>query len=306
MAFFFDRFWSAMLCLTWRWDLNQWNSHRLSGESFKIAMVGRENRDHKLRNIVLVAIVFLVVLELIIYLIAASSSGIEYRVLIEDREGHVLYETPGKHLTRYEELSFQNRYGPVENYIVRVVTAERPFPFRAWFIAATGVPIGGILILAFLIKGYMAIFDRSFGQSNVSTDYLEGQEVTLTPKQSLLKWFQSLSLFHIGVLILALLVAMWVVPNVISETITKIVVFMENHPVFSGATFALVAGIIIWIIYLRYKLAREAVRYQFELAKMRLERKALENSYPKLAGNIPPSITSGEESDERRNYNEMV
>ncbi|MCX7822542.1 MAG: hypothetical protein N2260_03745 [Syntrophobacterales bacterium] len=265
-------------------------------------MMAYEGETSKLKKVVLGAIVFLVVVELIIYLIAASSSGIDYRVVIEDKDGRILYETPGKHLTRYEEMSFQSRYGSIENYIVRVVSTERPFPFRAWLVAAIGIPIGGLLILAFLIRGFLAIFDDSRGKKIT-------QDLEFSFKKSPVRFIQSLSLFHLGGLILLFLLALWIIPNVISELAVKIIGFMERHPGFFIATFVLIAGVVIWVIYLKYKLAKEAVRYQFELAKIRLERSALENRrdmFPELPESSLPSIASGEIQDKKGDHNEVV
>ncbi len=261
-----------------------------------------ENKSSASKTVILAAIIFLIIVELTIYTIAASMSGTEYRVIIQDREGHVLYETPGKHLTRYEELSFQNRYGPVENYIVRVVSQERPFPFRAWLAASIGIPIGAILMLAFLVRGYLAIFERKTG--NKLTD--EETEAALSPKLFLHKYVASLSLFHVGVVVLVLLIALWIIPNALSEITGKVVSFFERHPFFSAAVFIFVAGVILWTIYLRYRLSQETVRYQFELARMRLEQKALkisEESSPELPDKSS-SIAIGKISDERRDHHD--
>jgi hypothetical protein len=270
--------------------------------------VEKERMAGASKKAIIGAIAFLVIVELLIYTIAASTSGTEYRVIIEDREGHVLYETPGKHLTRYEELSFQNRYGPVENYIVRVVTQERSFPFRAWLAASVGIPIGAVLILAFLIRGYMAIFDTNRGDTYTG---LDDKTIFASPssKPSFIGWIQSLSLFHLGAVVIILLIAFWIIPNAVSEAAAKVVYFMEHHPVICSGFFIFVAGIVVWVIYLRYKLSREIVRYQFELAKMRLERASLpdlkEADEPKLLENhLPPEPK--DVSDERRKHHGMV
>lgn len=265
-------------------------------------MAETENRLSANKTVVLAAIVFLIIVELAIYTIAASMSGREYRVIVEDREGHVLYETPGKHLTRYEELSFQNRYGPVENYIVRVVTQERPFPFRAWLVASIGIPIGAILILAFVVRGYLAIFSGE-GESK-DTD--GSGDAPLLSKSLLGKQVSSVSLFHLGVVVLVFLIALWIVPNAVSEVTAKIILFLEQHPFFSAGLFLFIAGVILWTIYLRYRLSQEAVRCQFELAKMRLERRALkapEDASPDLPDESS-SIALGKISDERRNHHD--
>lgn len=265
------------------------------------------NIEHK--KIAITATVFLIVVEIIIYLVAAASSGLEYRVIIEDKEGHLLYETPGKHLSRFEELSFQNRYGPVENYIVRVVSQEKPFPFRAWLVASIGIPVGGVLILAFLIKGYLAIFENGEKRPEIHSRS-KHSDISFSTKQSVIGWIGSLSLFHIGAVTLVFLIALWIIPNAISETTSKIIGFMEKHPFFSIALLLFMAGFLVWVVYLRYRLAREAVRYQFELARIRLELNALETSQDKRP-QLPPdsslSIVPGKiQDEERRDRNEMV
>jgi cytochrome bd-type quinol oxidase subunit 2 len=193
----------------------------------------------------------------------------------------------------------------VENYIVRVVTKERAFPFRAWLAASIGIPIGAILILAFIIRGYMTIFDNNRRNEHPS---FNDQTIFKTSKLSFIGWIQSLSLFHLGVVVLVLLIALWIIPNAVSEIAAKIVSFMERHPVICAGFLLFAAVIVVWVIYLRYKLSREVIRYQFELAKMRLERKALpeyQELDQKLLGN-PSSIEPKEISDERRDHHGMV
>ncbi len=212
-----------------------------------------------------VIILGLLVLELIIYLAAASQSGTEHYVVIEDNAGRVLYKTPGKALTRYEEMSFRSTFGPVENYRVRIVPVEKPFPFRGWFASAVGIPVGLTLLIAFAVKSYQALFEYRMERSSNKPDFSD-----LKGWKYLFHLLSSFSVFQLGFMVAVLALFVWVVPNVTETLLKNILSFIEKHVFLVIAVCVFIAGLIVWIVYLRYRISKEIVRYQFELAKIQL------------------------------------
>ena len=209
----------------------------------------------------------LLLLELVIYLAAASQSGTEYYVIIEDSNGKILYKTRGKALTRYEEISFRSTFGPVEKYKVRVVSSKKPFPFRGWLASAIGVPIGLVLLIAFAVKSYQAMFEYKTTQSSAKVELSQ-----LKGWRYLIHLLGSLSVFQLGFMVAVLAVIIWVVPNVTESLFKATVTFVERHAIFVTGVLIFLGGLVVWIIYLRYKLSKEIVKYQFELSKIKLER----------------------------------
>ena len=115
-----------------------------------------EGKRHQ--KIVLTASILLfLLLELVIYLAAASQAGEKSRVLITDSNGAKVYETPGAVLTSYEKLVFENNFGPLNKYQVHVETTSMAFPFRAWLSSAVGIPVGLILLVAFIVRSYLSL-----------------------------------------------------------------------------------------------------------------------------------------------------
>ncbi len=212
----------------------------------------QESLRQEKKTIALLVISFLVV-ELVIYLAAASMSGMEYRVLVETPDGRVLYETPGKSLTKYEEISLENQFGSLSNYKIRVVSKERPFPFRGWLAASVGIPVGSILVLAFVIRGYFAIFEKGG----------EALDLDESPKpkgiKSIFYLIKRLSIFQLGFLVVLLVISVWIIPD-----------FIKQNMVVLWIVLAFLAFLVVWIIYLRYRLYREMLAYRFELAKMKI------------------------------------
>ena len=60
---------------------------------------------------------------------------------------------------RVQQVLFRKKtFGSLDQYRVNLITRERPFPFRAWFVAAVGIPVGIVLLFAFVVKSYVALF----------------------------------------------------------------------------------------------------------------------------------------------------
>ncbi len=207
----------------------------------------------------------LLILELIIYLAAASQSGTEHYVVIEDSAGRVLYKTPGKALTRYEEISFRSTFGPVENYRVRVVSVKRPFPFRGWLASAVGIPVGLVLLIAFAVKSYQALFEYKTGKSSDKPDFSD-----LRGWKYLFHLLSSFSVFQLGFMVAVLALFVWVVPNLTETLLKSLMSFVDKHVFWVVAIFLFIGGLIVWVVYLRYRISKEIVRYQFELARAQL------------------------------------
>lgn len=228
----------------------------------KIATLLREN---KTLFIIVAVVLFLVELE--IFALAAIKSGRKSWLQVIDANGNVIHETDGKNLSDFNKYYFEKTFGPFEQYHVKLETKQFPFPFRAWFVAAVGIPVGAILLFAFAVQAYLSLFykERNSDQYDVKKNEHEYRF------EKLIAAVSRFNIFTIGFLVLLGVFSYWVVPNLIVhvgklgvETLTRYKwIFLSFGMVFLG--FA------IWVIYLKYLLAKKAIESHAEIDKYRLQ-----------------------------------
>src|SRR5690606_22596008 len=78
----------------------------------------------------------LFMIELQILAVAVLHSGRKSLLQVLDDKKNIIYEVDGKNLNDFDRYFFEKIFGPLEQYQVRNITREVPFPFRAWFAAA--------------------------------------------------------------------------------------------------------------------------------------------------------------------------
>lgn len=221
------------------------------------------------KTLFIIIIVGLFLLELEIFALAAMKSGRKSWLQVIDGNGNVIHETSGKNLSEFNKYYFEKTFGPFENYDVRLKTRDNPFPFRAWFVAAIGIPVGAMLLFGFVVKAYVAIFHGSELQGDDSKPACEpGYESRL---ESILYRISRMNIFIIGFLIFIGVVSYWIIPNMITylgRTGIETVIRFKWVFITLGA---LVVGIGLWIVYLRYLLAKKSIESRAEIEKHRLE-----------------------------------
>lgn len=224
-------------------------------------------RDHKTIFILLAVGLFL--LELEIFALAAMKSGRQARLEVYNAAGHLIYETDGQNLSKFNRYYFEKTFGPLEQHEVRLVRRDRPFPFRAWFVAAVGIPLGVVLLFAFLVKAFQSLFVGA-GQEG-ATAAAGGADAPDNRLERVVGQFSRLNVFALGALVLLAVLAYWILPNAVAylgrvglETVLRFRWFLLGAALLA---FALV----VWIVYLRYLLARKTIESRTELDKYRLQ-----------------------------------
>ncbi|MBC2712796.1 MAG: hypothetical protein HGJ94_17935 [Desulfosarcina sp.] len=232
-------------------------------KTMRISNLIQENK-----TLFIIIIVGLFLLELEIFALAAMKSGRKSWLQVIDANGNVIHETSGKNLSEFNKYYFEKTFGPFENYQVRLETRENPFPFRAWFVAAIGIPVGAMLLFGFVVKAYVAIFHGSELQGDESEPAGEpGYESRL---ESILYRISRMNIFIIGFLIFVGVISYWIIPNMITFIgRTGIDAIIRFKWVFITLG-AVVAGIGVWIVYLRYLLAKKSIESRTEIEKHRL------------------------------------
>ncbi len=223
----------------------------------------RENR-----TLFIVIAVGLFLIELEIFVLAAMKSGRQSVIQVMTPAGEVIYESDGQNLSQFDKYYFEQNFGPIDQYELRLHTRERPFPFRAWFVAAFGLPISAILLFAFVVKAYLSIFYADRLKES-------GEALDLSDDASILERFlvrvSRYNIFIIGFLVLMGIMAYWVVPNFIAYLSRLGVDTLIRYKWFFLTAAVVSLGLLIWVIYLRYLLARRTIESRTEVEKHRLE-----------------------------------
>jgi len=222
----------------------------------------RENR-----TLLIVIAVGLFLIELEIFIIAAMRSGHKSVIQVKNVAGEVIYESDGNNLSQFDKYYFEQNFGALEQYRLNLVTRQTPFPFRAWFVAAFGLPVGGMLLFAFVVKVYLTIFyPEQLAAATTAASLNDGSRF-----ERFLLRVSRYNIFIIGFLLLMGIFAYWVVPNLIVYVGQVSIDTLVRYKWFFITTAVVFLGLLIWVIYLRYLLARKSIESRTELEKHRLE-----------------------------------
>jgi hypothetical protein len=224
-------------------------------------------KEHKTVFIIIGVVLFLIELE--IFAVAAMNSGRKAWLQIIDGNGNVIHETDGKSLSDFNKYYFEKTFGPLDQYEKRLEVREQPFPFRAWFTAAVGIPIGVILLFAFVVKAYVSLFYGEEAARSKASGSRTGPHETEFEK--IVATISSFNIFTIGFLLLLGVFMYWVLPNMVTYIGRVSVDTLIRFKWVFIAAGMVVVGLFIWIIYLRYLLARRSIDNQAELEKARLQ-----------------------------------
>lgn len=218
-------------------------------------------------------LVGLFLLELEILVIAAARSGPTPSLIITDTQGRIVYEAVGRDLDTFDPAMFEKIFGPLEGYHVQRVSRNIPFPFRAWFVASVGIPLGGMLLFAFIVRAFVAVFQgdkRRYPDDTV----IPPEQKAGSPENRLdriLDKIGRLNIFAMGFLIFLIVISYWILPNTMVYLGRTGIDTVRRYRWFFLAGGGAVFGVFIWIVYLRYLLAKKHMESQTKLEKYRLE-----------------------------------
>jgi hypothetical protein len=244
-------------------------------------------QENKTLFIILAVGLFLVELE--IFAMAAMKSGREAHVQIRDHQDNLLFESSASKLDPDEKKEFENTFGPLSDYQVKLVTVQRPFPFRAWFAGAVGLPIGAVLLFGFFIKAYESLFFRNevLLKSPAPGDFAQSDRL-----ERLIVRIRRLNIFAIGGFVLLLALGLFAVPHLLSEFGRHAVAVIARYRWVVLGICGVFLALVVWIIFLRYLLARKAIETQADVEKYRLqlEMTAQNAAVPQLSGQEGPQL----------------
>ena len=239
-------------------------------------------QENKTLFIILAVGLFLVELE--IFAMAAMKSGRQATVQVRDQQDNVIFEARSSRLDTREKAEFENTFGPLSNYHVKLVTLQRPFPFRAWFAAAVGLPIGAVLLFGFFVKAYEALF---FGGARLPEGASQVQAESADRLERLLGRVSRLNIFAIGGFVLLFALGLFAVPHMLAEFGRHGVAVISRYRWVVLGIVAVFLGLVIWIVFLRYLLARKTIETQADVEKYRLQLEML--GKPESLPRLPPT-----------------
>lgn len=223
-------------------------------------------KENKTLFIIIGVALFLIEIE--IFAFALMKSGDHSKLQVIDANGDILYEADGENLSEFNKYYFESNFGPLKNYKVRRVPQERPFPFRVWLTAAVGVPIGSILLFAFVVKAFFSLF---YGDKEKTTPSGPSEYKTGTKLEKAVSEISNLSVFTIGFFVVLALFLYMVIPDMImyigktgEETIIK-------YKWFFLSLLMVILCLFTWIVYLKYRLAVKSIDAQTEIDKYRIQ-----------------------------------
>ncbi|PIF02897.1 MAG: hypothetical protein CR990_00600 [Desulfococcus sp.] len=241
-------------------------------------------RENKTAFIIIAVVLFLIEMEILA--MAVLKSRREKNLQILDGRGNIIYEADGDNLSDFNKYYFEKTFGSLDQYDKRLEIRERPFPFRAWLTAAAGVPIGIILLFAFVVKAYVALFYGDPG-GNGPKKGARRQDYE-TEMERIIATISSFNIFTIGFLVLTGVFMYWVLPNMVAYLgRVSIETLIRFKWVVLGMT-AVLLGLLTWIIYLRYLLAKRNIDRQADVEKARLELAWRQGEMP-----VTPLLTDG-------------
>ncbi|MBF0113036.1 MAG: hypothetical protein HQK74_09930 [Desulfamplus sp.] len=241
-------------------------------------------KDHKILLIIVVVGFFLIEIE--IFAVAVMKSGRQSWMNVIDDSGEVIYQVKGSTLTNFNKYYFENTFGSIDDYQVKLVTEDVPFPFRGWFAAAIGIPVGLILLLAFILKSVMVMLygkksnqDYSEAQKEV---YVEGEQNgeeeikqvqfgTAEAVGSLMDQISRLNVFIIGFFIISGVMLYLVIPDMLTFLAKAGIETLLNFKWFFIALFVGLFLLFAWFMYMKYQLARKSMDAQTEIRKYEIK-----------------------------------
>ena len=222
--------------------------------------------DYKI--LLLVIIVGFFVLELGIWTVASMGSGKQSWIQVLDDNDQVIYEVKGSTLTNFNKYYFENTFGALDQYQVKLQTRETPFPFRAWLSAAVGLPVGLMLLLTFVLKAATALIQ---GRELAPKEGGEATAASGNKAERLLFKLGSLNVFIIGFLLICAVLLYWIVPNMLTFLGRAGLETFETYKYFFMAVIAVLFILFAWFMYMRYQLARKSMEAQTEIRKFELQ-----------------------------------
>jgi len=223
------------------------------------------------------AIIFIA--EIIIFFSAFSISGTSRWLQVKNSSGDLLYEVKGDRLPSFDKYYFENNFGPLDKYKISLIEKYSSFPVRGWLFASIAFPVGIFILGLFFIKA-IVIFFPSFSDQ-INFDLKKG----FTIKLPFVNF--KLNIYLLLVLVLAISFLLWALPILFDSAIVRFLYLISSYPIFFSIFFGALFFIVIYLLYLRYRLKKFEVekKYAIELKRVEAIGSSIENKTIQLIEN---------------------
>ena len=243
------------------------------------------------RPLLIIVAMLLILVELQIFFVFSAKSGKKNTLQVMNDAGTVIYEADGEHLTQFKKYYFESTFGPFENYEKKLVTRTVPFPFRAWFATAIGLPLGFTLLFAFIISAFSTLLGKKQTEPEEAKDSDSGTNTEPKGKMDqFLAQINRMNIFIIGAGVFLVVLAFWVLPNLVSVIGQTGLEVIERYGWFIGIAVIGVLLIFAWFLYLRYLLAKKTLEAETHIREHQL-------NLSRLAGPEPSMLEIEHKSD---------
>ncbi|WP_020587220.1 hypothetical protein [Desulfobacter curvatus] len=222
------------------------------------------------KPLLIIITMLLILVELQIFFVFSAKSGKKNTLQVLNDSGTVIYETDGEHLTKFKKYYFEATFGPFENYQKKLVTRTVPFPFRAWFATAVGLPLGFTLLLAFIISAFSTLLGKKKKVPQATVD----EDTDAVPKGKVdlfLAQISRMNIFILGAGVFLVVLAFWVLPNLVSLIGQTGLQIIEQYGWFIAIAVMAVLLIFAWFLYLRYLLAKKTLEAETHIREYQLK-----------------------------------
>jgi len=234
----------------------------------------------------------IILLEVQIFAFATMKAGRKSILQIRDHQGNLIHVTDGENLSTFNKYYFEETFGPMDQYQVRLVTRDQPFPFRAWFTAALGIPIGAVLLFGFIFRAYLT-FVHGKTPPKPSDSPPADATAPQTRLQNIINQTSRMNIFMVGILVFLAVLAYWIVPNAVTYLGKMGLDTVIRYKWIFLPIVTVLVGIVIWIIYLRYLLVKKSIESQVQLNKYRLQLEMASNGGKPLELDYTPGQNEG-------------
>jgi len=226
------------------------------------------------KRILAIGTILLLLLQLGIFVATFNQSGLKSRVSILDSEGRKIYESPGPALSSYEKMLFENNFGSLKNYTTQLESEMVPFNYRAWILLAVGMPLGLILMLFFMAQVWLILLNGAGPKEEIHED----TGLNKTRFSTFLSVSKNFSILGVGFMIVMSMLILWLIPSILGDLAGSFFGAVKNYPWFFMGVSMFVGGLLVWVIYLRYRLSKQMLTNQMEIEKYRIKREMLEQN----------------------------
>lgn len=87
---------------------------------------------------------------------------------------------------------------------------------------------------------------------------------------------------------------LWLIPSILGDMAQSLFNAVKEYPWFFMGVSGFVGGLLVWVIYLRYRLSKLMLTNQVEIEKYRIEKQILDQN------SVPHLLTGRSDADETR------